>query len=162
MATRSMEAVIDVGVLDVMLRVYIRYPTLVVQTAYDSDCKRELLESSQYLLGILVAAAPSVCDHPICSLWVDHGAQSPRYDEASDTNPFSFRSAWRRAPRACAKQQLLIISRGFTLSSGPDIASEVMAYCDLVEFTRWLSQIYFNLIQFLTFQSDLQDPKLRR
>ncbi|KZP30505.1 hypothetical protein FIBSPDRAFT_109782 [Athelia psychrophila] len=137
MATRSaQQLVIDAGVLDVILRVYIRYPTLGVTTAHDSECKTELFDSCQYLLRILVASTPAVFDHPVCSLWTDCNAQPPAYGEEPSTNPIGFRAAWRRVPRACAKERLMIIFRGSLWGSDFDSASEIEAYRDLVEFTR--------------------------
>ncbi|KZP30502.1 hypothetical protein FIBSPDRAFT_945867 [Athelia psychrophila] len=137
MATRSaQQLVIDAGVLDVILRVYIRYPTLGVTTAHDSECKAELFDSCQYLLRILVASTPAVFDHPVCSLWTDCNAQPPAYGEEPSTNPIGFRAAWRRVPRACAKERLMIIFRGSLWGSDFDSASEIEAYRDLVEFTR--------------------------
>ncbi|KZP30492.1 hypothetical protein FIBSPDRAFT_1038162 [Athelia psychrophila] len=137
MATRSTQIiVIDAGVLDVILRVYIRYPTLGVTTAHDSECKAELFDSCQYLLRVLVASTPAVFDHPVCSLWTDCNAQPPAYGEEPRIDPIRFRAAWRRVPRACAKQRLMIIFRGSLWGSGFDSASGIEAYCDLVEFTR--------------------------
>lgn len=140
MATRSApQTVVEAGVLDVILRVYIRFPTLGAKTAHDLDHKSALLQSCQSLLGICVAETPSVFEHPVCSLWTECNAQPthpPAYGDETGESPITRRAAWRRTPGALTRQRLTIILGGSTWNSNSGTYDETEAYCDLVEFTR--------------------------
>ncbi|KAF7983691.1 hypothetical protein HWV62_19609 [Athelia sp. TMB] len=129
------QTVMDAGLLNILLRVYIRYPTLGITTTQDSDRKAMLLESCQSLLEVCVSASPSVFDHPVCSLWTDCNAQAPAYGDEL-INPIIRRAAWRRAPRILARQRLMTILGGLLWTSNVGTSGDVEAYCDLIEFTR--------------------------
>lgn len=122
--------------LDILLRIYVFFPSVGAPTAQDATYRAELLESSQSLLAMLLRTTPTVFDHPVCSLWTDCQAQpSTYYDDARD-DPIGRRAAWRRVPRVRVKRRLAMIVRGSLWNSDYDINGDVEAYSDLIEFTR--------------------------
>lgn len=138
------QVVLDAGVLDMILRIYVIFPTLVVPTAADSERKAELFEACQAMLAMLSRASPAVFNHPVCTLWNDCHAivQPPTYSVRE--SPITRRAAWRRAPRACASRRVIVIFQGSVWNSDFDTTGDIEAYADLVEFTRYIDSAHFN------------------
>lgn len=139
-APSAYQVVLDAGVLDMILRVYVIFPMLAVPTAADSDRKAELFETCQAMLARLSQATPTVFNHPVCILWTDcHAqphAQPPVYSKDTQESPIVSRAAWRRASRVCAHRRVMVIFKGSPWNSNFDTTGDIEAYADLVEFTR--------------------------
>ena len=135
-ATRlTVQIVIDAGVLDVILRVYICFPILDVTTEQGSVCKTALFESCKFLLTMYVAAARHA-EHPVCLLWTACNARPPVYGGGVRQDSLTRRAAWRQVPGTMARQQLMVAFWGFAWVSDLENMAVVDIYDDLIEFTR--------------------------
>lgn len=133
------QAVLEAGILDMLLRIYVIFPTLASPTLPDSYRKQGLLEACQSILIVLARSKhqETIFDHPVCTLWTDCQSLPPGYTpDAQDNRMLSGRTAWRRAERLCAKRRLLVIYRGSLWKPNPDTAEDQEACDDIIELTR--------------------------
>jgi hypothetical protein len=126
----------DVGSLNILLHIYIVFPTLSNSTQEDFDRKLALRDACRSILGVLCLSQHQgvVLKHPICILWSDLHSQLPGYSTDASTDPVQVRStAWRGVEKSCVDRRALAIYR-YSLWKPPESSLEVCI--DIVEFTR--------------------------
>jgi hypothetical protein len=128
------QAVLDAGVLDMLLRVYIVYTTLFDTVQQDTDLKDALCGACRLILVILAQShqhQKTVFDHPVCILWA--GLYSLPSDYAVKPHFQDRCAAWRQVDRLYIMRRVITIYRGSLWKSQKD-ATDVCA--DIVEFTK--------------------------
>ena len=130
-------AVISLGVLNMVLRIYIIFPMLSSSMREDDDHKlalRDACRSTLYILG-QSQNMEVVHTHPACVLWSDCQLQPPGYVVDTPTIFFQDRwAAWRRVESSCVKRRVTVIYRYSLWKSSRNVDME--ALIDMVEFTR--------------------------
>ena len=104
--------VLDVGILNMLLRIYIIFPVLSGTTREDADRKLALRDTCRLVLDILGQSPDrdTTFNHPICILWTDCNSQPPGYTDNAPADPVHDRcSTWRRVEMPCVKRRALVI-----------------------------------------------------
>jgi hypothetical protein len=131
------QAIINIGVLNMVLRIYIIFPAISGSTPEDEDRRLVLRDACRSILYILGQSRhmEAVHTHPACTLWIDCQLQPPGYSVDGPTRLFQDRwAAWRRVETSCVKRRATVICRHSLWKSGSNVNME--ACIDLVEFTR--------------------------
>jgi hypothetical protein len=127
------ETVLEAGILDILLRIYVMFPALSGTFPEDVGRKLSLMDACQLTVVVLCQSLQqpaTVYSHPVCILWTDRNSKRP-------DSPLQKRcNAWRRAPRSCALRRLAVIYTGSLWKSDIDIVGALEACMDIVEFTR--------------------------
>jgi hypothetical protein len=128
------QAILDAGVLDMLLHVYIVYATLFDTAQQDTELKEVLRGACRLILAILTQShqhQKMVFDHPVCILWPDLYSPPPDYSVKAHVQDRCV--AWRRVDRLYIMRRAITIYKGDLWKSkeGP---TDVCA--DIVEFTE--------------------------
>jgi len=129
---------LDAGVLDILLRIYIIFPTLSDSTGENAGRKVALRDACQSTLGVLSQSQhqEAIIKHPVCILWKDVHSQPPRYTIDAPTNPDNERSVeWRRVEKSCVERRMIIIYN-YALWKPRHDGNVDEACIDIVEFTK--------------------------
>jgi hypothetical protein len=125
--------VLEAGILDMLLRIYIIFPALSGSLPEDVGRKLALMDACQLTVVVLCRSLDQptvVYNHPVCILWTDRNSKRPDH-------PLQNRcGAWRRAPRHCAMRRLVMIYIGSLWQSNIDVVGDIEACIDIVEFTK--------------------------
>jgi hypothetical protein len=142
-ATESYSAcqvALDAGVLDILLRIYIVFPTLSDTTRRNADCKVALREACRSTLNVLGQSQHQEAifnNHPVCILWKDVRSQPPGHTIDAPTNSDEERCiAWRRVEKSCVERRMIVIYRYSLWELGPGSNVDMEACADIVEFTK--------------------------
>ncbi|KIM82871.1 hypothetical protein PILCRDRAFT_459797 [Piloderma croceum F 1598] len=107
------ETILEAGVLDMLLHIYIVFTTLSDTAPQDAYLKEALHGACRLILGILDQSPQrqrtAVFNHPVCILWTDCHSNPPGY--AVETNIQDRSAAWRRADRSNVMRRVLAIYR---------------------------------------------------
>jgi hypothetical protein len=126
---RACETVLEAGILDMLLHIYIVFTTLSDTAPQDAYLKDALRGACRLILGILGQSPPrqgTVFNHPVCILWTDCHSHPSGY--AVETNIQDRCAAWRRADRSNVMRRVLAIYRS---------KNDAMDLCaDIVELTK--------------------------
>ena len=128
------QAVLDAGILDMLLHIYIVFTTLSDTAPQDVDLKEALRGACRLILVILGQSHQHqkiVFDHPVCILWT--GLYSPPPDYAVKAHVQDRCSTWRRVDRLYIMRRAIAIYR-CTLWRSKYNANDVCT--DIVEFTE--------------------------
>lgn len=127
------QTVLEAGILDILLRIYVIFPALSSSLPEDVGCKSTLMDACQLTVTVLcrlLEKPQMVYNHPVCMLWTDRDSERP-------DNPLQNRcGAWRRAPRSCTFRRLVVIHTGSLWRPNNDIVGGLEACMDIVEFTK--------------------------
>jgi hypothetical protein len=125
------QTVLEAGILDMLLRIYVIFPALSGSLPEDVGRKLALMDACRSIVIVLgMSSETLVFNHPVCILWTD------RNSEHLD-NPFKERcDAWRRTSRPCALRRLVVIYINSLWKSVNDIISGREACIDIVGFTK--------------------------
>lgn len=127
------QTVLEAGILDIILRIYVIFPTLSDSLPEDVGRKLALMDACQLVVVILCRSLEKpaiVYNHPVCILWTDRNSKRP-------DSPLQNRcGAWRLAPGSCALRRLVVIFTDSLWASNIDIVTGLEACMDIVEFTR--------------------------
>jgi hypothetical protein len=125
--------VLEAGILDTLLRIYVIFPALSSKLPEDFGRKSTLMDACQLTVVVLcrlLEKPQMVYNHPVCILWTDRDSKRP-------DNPLQNRcGAWRRVPRSCALRRLVVIYTGSLWKSNSDIIGGLEACMDIIEFTK--------------------------
>jgi len=125
--------VLEAGILDILLRIYVIFPALSSSLPEDLGRKSALMDACQLTVVVLcrlLEKPQTVYNHPVCILWTDRDSKRP-------DNPLQNRcGAWRRVPRSCALRRLVVIYAGSLWESNSDIIGGLEACMDIIEFTK--------------------------
>jgi hypothetical protein len=128
----SCQTVLEASILDMLLRIYVIFPTLSDSLPEDVGRKLTLVDACQLIVIVLcrtLEKPETVYIHPVCILWTDRNSKRP-------DSPLQNRcGAWRRASRSCALRRLVVIYMG-SLWKSIDIVKGLEACMDIVEFTK--------------------------
>ena len=133
------QTILDVGVLDMILRIYIIFPTLSASTQEDADRRLALRDACRLTLGVLGQSQhqEAVSNHPACILWADCHSQPPNYTVDTPVDPVQNRcAAWRRVEKSAIERRAVVIYRYFLRKADASTDMDVDAYIDIVEFTK--------------------------
>jgi hypothetical protein len=127
------QTVLEAGILDMLLRVYVIFPALSSSLREDELHKEALLDACQLTVIVLrqsLEDPAAVYNHPVCILWTDRKSKRP--DHPLQNRP----DAWRQAPRRCALRRLESIYARSLWKSDYDAIGNIEACIDIVEFTK--------------------------
>jgi hypothetical protein len=130
----AFQTVLEAGILDMILHIYIVFTTLPDTAPQDAYLKEALRSACRLILVILGQSLPhqgTVFNHPVCILWTDCYLQPPGH--AVQANLQDRRAAWRRADRSNVMRRVLAIYNRILWKSTND-AIDVCA--DIVELTK--------------------------
>lgn len=135
-----LQAVLNAGVFDILLRIYIILPALSDSTSDDTNHQLALVGICRFILD----AIPQMCQnagigyqHPVFTLWTDCQPQPPGYTRRARDGPSSDRAiAWRQAQPSCVKRRLLVIYRRSLWKSQLNSVVDMEACYDILEFVR--------------------------
>lgn len=103
------QTVLDAGIQDILLHIYIIFLTLSSSLPEDVGRKLALMDACQLIVVILcrsLADPVTVYNHPVCVLWTDRNSERP-------DDPLNNRCcAWRQTPRSCVLRRLAVIYTG--------------------------------------------------
>jgi hypothetical protein len=134
--------ILEAGVLNMLLRIYVAFPMFSHSTPDDVEHKLALLDACRSTLVVLSMSPQNqemIFSHPVCGLWTDCRPRILGYpvDYESPESHFKNRcAAWRRADKSCVKRRLVVIYRGSLWKSNMDTIADMEACVDIVEFTR--------------------------
>lgn len=133
------ETVLEAGVLDLLLRVYIIFPTLSDAEADDASQKMALLDACRSVMEVLSLSPQieAISNHPVCILWTSCCTQPPGYTtEPADNTLLDRGTAWSRADKSCAKRRMTLIYKGSLWNSDIHDMGDMETCMDIVEFTK--------------------------
>jgi hypothetical protein len=133
------QTVLDVGILNMLLRIYVVFPTLSDSTREDADRKLELRDACWLIFDVLGQSQyrEVVHNHPVCILWTDCHSQPPGYTVDAPTDPVQDRcAAWRRVEKSCVKRRAVAIYKYSLWKAEAGTNVGMQACIDIVEFTR--------------------------
>lgn len=131
------QAVLEAGILDILLRIYIIFPALSSVTPHDNASKEELRSvcgSTLTVLGQSQQYQITVLNHPVCILWPDCHSQPPVY--AVDEPVQDRCTTWRRLHASCVHRRVIVIYKGPLWKPSHDAADDTHVCGDIVEFTK--------------------------
>jgi hypothetical protein len=131
--------VLDVGILNMVLRIYVIFHTLSDTTREDADHKLALRDACRVTLDVLCQSQhqEAVFNHPVCILWTNCHSQPPGYIVDGPTDFVQNRcAAWRRVENSCVKRRAAVIYRYSLWKSDAGSDVNMQACIDIVEFTR--------------------------
>jgi hypothetical protein len=126
---RACETVLEAGILDMLLHIYIVFTTLSDTAPQDAYLKDALRGACRLILGILNQSPQrqrTVFNHPACILWTGYHSYHPGYVVQASIQDRC--AAWRRADRSNVMRRVLAIYRS---------KNDVMDLCaDIVELIK--------------------------
>jgi hypothetical protein len=128
------KTVLETGILDMLLHVYIVFATLSDTAIQDADLKEALRGACRLILVILGQSLEHqimVFNHPVCVLWT--GCYSPPLEYGGKDYIQDRCASWRRVDRSYVMRRALAIYRGTLRKSEKDVTD---CCTDIVEFTR--------------------------
>lgn len=140
------QTVIEAGVLEMLLRIYVIFPSFSQSALDNPEPWTALLKSCRSLLLLLSRSSrhrQTILRHPISILWTDCAPIPPPYSEQRPPvdEELSRRCiAWRQASRSCIKRRISTIYIGCLWRSNVHEIENFEACMDLVEFVRYGSQ----------------------
>lgn len=138
----SCQTVLDAGLLNMLLRIYVIFPSFSHSTLDDADGWSALLDACRSILLAVSQAEQSydeISSHAIHSLWTDCQPLPPAYtvQPPSLDDVLSARcAAWRQANSQCVKRRIVTIYLGCLWKVNPHKYEDVEACVDMVEFTK--------------------------
>ena len=134
--------VLDVGILNMILRIYVIFLTLSDTTREDADHKLALRDACRLTLDVLGQSQhqEAVFNHPVCILWTYCHSQPSGYivDGPTDVLVQNRCAAWRRVENSCVKRRAAVIYRYSLWKSDAGGDVNMQACIDIIEFTRWV------------------------
>jgi len=154
------QTVLDAGILDMLLRIYVVFSTLSDATPQDVDYK-DTLRGACRLNIVVLGQSPqhqgTVFNHPVCILWTDCHSQPPGY--AIEAPVEDRCAAWRRVSRSYVQRRVIAIYRGSLRKPNNDTVRNIEVCADIVDFTN--HQFYDSEIVDLGFLTILRQIVLR-
>ncbi|KIM86149.1 hypothetical protein PILCRDRAFT_335112 [Piloderma croceum F 1598] len=130
------KTVLETGILDMLLHVYIVFASLSDTAVQDADLKEALRGACRLILVILgqsLEHQTMVFNHPVCVLWT--GGYSPPSEFGGKYYIQDRCASWRRVDRSYVMRRALAVYRGTLRESEKDVAD---LCADIVEFTNVL------------------------
>ena len=130
------------GILDMILRIYVIFPTFSQSAVDGAEHWSPLLKACQSTLFVLSESSTNggvISRHPVFALWADCQPYPPAYTMESQGPDDIFQArctAWRKTPRSCVKRRLSIIYANSLWKSNVYEVEDIEACIDMVEFTR--------------------------
>lgn len=132
--------VLAAGVLDLLLRVYVVFPTLSEVEADDANQKFVLLDACRSIMNALFPSPQIdaiIPDHPVFILWTSCYAQSPGYSgEVMGGTSLDRGFAWSQANKFVSKRRMSSIYKGSLWKSDIHDMGDMETCIDIVEFTQ--------------------------
>jgi hypothetical protein len=135
-------AALKAGILDMILRIYVIFPTFSQSAVDGAEHWSPLLKACRSTLLVLsesLTNADDISHHPVFSLWTDCQPYPPVYTAEPQSPDDIFRArctAWRKTTRSCVKRRLSIIYANSLWKSNVYEMEDIEACVDMVEFTR--------------------------
>lgn len=134
------QVVLEAGLLDTLLRIYIILPALVNSSQDEIDRQAVLVDTCRLTLEAVAQmcqAAGTPYHHPVYTLWSDCQPQPPGYTRRARDGPTPERAtAWRQAHSSCVRRRVLVIYRGALWKSHVNSTADMEACYDILEFLR--------------------------
>ena len=134
--------VLEAGILDMLLRVYVLFPSF-SRSSIDAPehwppllqaCRSTLLALSQSEIN-----HDAVLEHSVCALWADCHPHPPPYSveppSIKDSIP-ARQAGWRRANRRCVKRRIMAVIIDSQWRSNVYEIEDIEVCTDIVEFTQ--------------------------
>jgi hypothetical protein len=135
-------AALKAGILDMILRIYVIFPTFSQSAVDGAEHWSPLLKACRSTLLVLSESsmdADNISRHPIFSLWTDCQPYPPVYT-VEPQNPSAILrarcTAWREAARSSIKRRISIIYASSLWKSNVYEIEDIEACTDMVEFTQ--------------------------
>jgi hypothetical protein len=131
------QTVLEAGVLDILLRIYVIFSMLSNAAQQDADYK-EALRGACRLTIVILGQSPrhqgTVFNHPVCILWTDCHSQPPGYAVEAPAEDRGV--AWRRVNRLYVQRREIAIYRGSLWRLNNDTVRNIEVCADIVGFTK--------------------------
>jgi hypothetical protein len=132
------QAVLEGGFFDMLLRIYVAFPTFYKYNAEEKSCQSAMFTACQSAfkaLSVNALYAEIVRSHPVYDLWLRVDQLSSQDVSTTSEESLPDRcAAWRKTEAHLVKRRLMIIWSASTLSADND--AEFLVCADVVEFSR--------------------------
>lgn len=134
------QAAVEGGFLDMLLRIYVVFPTFYTPDAESRARQSAMLTACKSALEVFSAGtlhADILWNHPVCDLWLRGDQLIPNCAPKTPLESLEDRCfTWRRAGALMVKRRLMMIWSTSAWSGGNREDAEFQACIDMVEFSR--------------------------